>query len=95
MAGSTDNIEVVACAVCAKSLGHDGKSEQQLSTDVEMYWHVVAAYLEAGVMDESGRETGDLSWDEKQDITGDWVRRHPESAAAWRMARFGSRHPRT
>ena len=95
MAGSTDNIEAVARAVCAKTLGHDGKSEAQLSVDVEMYWHVVAAYLEAGVMDESGREIGVLSWDEKLDITGEWLRRHPESAAAWRIARFGSPHPRT
>ena len=94
MAGSTDNIEAVARAVCAKCLAHDGESEKELATDVDMYWHVVASYLEAGVMDESGREIGDRSWDEKVDITGDWLRRHPESAAAWRMARFGSSLPR-
>lgn len=94
MAGSTDNIEAVARAVCAKSLAHDGKSDAKLATDVEMYWHVVAAYLEAGVMDELGQEIEDLSWDEKLDITGDWLRRHPESAASWRMARFGSPLPR-
>ena len=95
MTGPTNNIEAVARAVCAKSLGHDGKSEERLATDVEMYWHVVAAYLEAGAMDETGQEIGDLSWDEKLDITGDWLRRHPESAAAWRKARFGSPLPRT
>ena len=59
MAGPTDNIEAVARAVCAKSLAHDGKSEEQLGTDVEMYWHVVASYLEARVMEESGREIGE------------------------------------
>ena len=95
MIGSTDNIEAVARAVCAKTLGHDGKSEEKLAADVEMYGHVVAAYLEAGVMDESGREIGNRSWDEKLDITGDWLRRHPESAAAWRMTRFGSPHLQT
>lgn len=95
MTGSTGNIEAVARAACAKSLGHDGKSKQQLATDVEMYWHVVAAYLEAGAVDETGRETRDLNWDEKQDLIDDWVRRHPESAAAWRKARFGSPQPRT
>ena len=67
MTGPTDNIEVVARAVCAKSLAHDGQSDEQLATDVEMYWHVVASYLEAGAMDETGREIGDLSWDEKAD----------------------------
>ena len=41
-------------------------------------------------MDESGREIGEWSWDEKLDITDDWPRRDPEAAAAWRMARFGA-----
>ncbi len=45
MAGSTDNIEAVAHVVCAKSLGHDGKSEEQLAAAVDVYWHVVATYL--------------------------------------------------
>ena len=59
-----------------------------------MYWHVVASYPEAGVMDESGQEIGEWSWDAKLDITGDRLRRHPESAAAWRTARFGAPLPR-
>ena len=49
MAGSTENIEAVTRAVFAKSLAHDGKSDEQLAADVEIYWHVVASYLEAGV----------------------------------------------
>lgn len=48
MAESTDNIEAVVRAVCAKTLEQDGKSEAQLRADVEIYWHVVAAYLEVG-----------------------------------------------
>ena len=31
--------------MCAKSLGHDGKSEEQLAAAVDVYWHVVATYL--------------------------------------------------
>ena len=57
--GSTDDIKAVARGVCAKTLAHGGKSEEELATDVEMYWHVVAAYLEAGLTDEPGREIGD------------------------------------
>ena len=78
-----------------EELGAQGRAEERFATDVEMYWHVVAAYLEAGVIDESGQEIGEWSWDERLDITGDWLRRHPESAVAWRMARFGSPLPRT
>ena len=82
IAGSTDNIEAVARAERAKGLAHNDKSEEKPATDVEMYGHVVAAHLEAGVMDESGRQIGEFSWDQKLDIIGDWLRRYPESGAA-------------
>ena len=59
MGGSTDNFKAAARGVCAKSLAHGGKSEEELATDMEVYWHVVAANLEAGLTDESGREIGD------------------------------------
>ena len=66
------------------------RARKKPATDLKMYWHVVAVDLEAGVVDESGREIGEWSWDEKLDITDDWPRRDPEAAAAWRMARFGA-----
>ena len=43
MSGSTDNIEGVARAICAKVLARDGKSDEKLTAEVDMYWHVVAA----------------------------------------------------
>ena len=54
MAGSTDNIEAVACAVCAKTLPGDDTGEEKLAADVEIYWHIVAAELEARIVDETG-----------------------------------------
>ena len=46
-AGSTDNIEAVACAVCAKMLAGDDTGEEKLAAEVEMYWHIVARNWEA------------------------------------------------
>ena len=80
--------------MCVKWLEADGKNAASLTADVEMYRQVVAVYSEAGVMDESGREIGDVGWDEKLDITGDWLRRHADFAVASRMARVRSPHPR-
>ena len=50
MTGSTENIEAVARAICPKVLGQDGKSEETLADEVDMFWHVVAAELEAGTL---------------------------------------------
>ena len=54
----SDNIEAVARAVCAKMLAHDGVTEEQLAADVDMWWRLVAAELECGVIDESGEYVG-------------------------------------
>ena len=42
MAGSTDDIEAVACAVCAMVLTGDDTGEEKLAAEMEMYWHIVA-----------------------------------------------------
>ena len=51
-----------------------------LAVKVDMYWHIVAAELEAGLIDEMGEDVGER----------DWMRRHPESREAWEIARFGA-----
>ena len=68
MACWSDNIEAVARAVCEKMLAHDGISEEQLVADVDMWWHLVAAELECGVIDESGEYVcGEIDWKRKMD----------------------------
>ena len=52
-AHSSDRV-MVARAVCARRLAHDGVSEEQLAADVDMWWHLVAAELESGVIDDTG-----------------------------------------
>ena len=68
MVSWSDNIETVAGAVCAKMAAHDGVSEEQLSADVAMWWHLVAAELESGVLDETGEYVGgEIAWKRKMD----------------------------
>ena len=91
----SDNIEAVARAICAKKLAHDGKSEGTIAADVDMWWHMVAVELEAGVIDETGEVVGgELDWKLKMDGYRDWMRRHPESRAVWETARYGAPLPR-
>ena len=54
MANWSDNIEAFARAVTVKRLEHDGISEEQLAAHVDMWWHLTAAELECGVIDETG-----------------------------------------
>ena len=95
MASWGDNIEAVARAVTAKRLGHDGISEEKLAADVDMWWHLTAAELECGVIDETGEYVGgEIDWKRKMDGYRDWMRRHPESRAVWETARYGATLPR-
>lgn len=69
MANWSDNLEAVARAVCAKKLAHDGISEKQLSADVDMWWHMVAAELEGGIIDETGEDVGgEIDWEQKMAV---------------------------
>ena len=96
MANWSDNIEAVSYAVCAKTLAHDGVSEEQLAADVDMSWHMVAAELECRVIDESGDSVGgEIDWERKMDGYRDWMRRHPERpGGSERPPGTGRLHPR-
>ena len=91
----SDNIEAVARAVTARRLAHDGIGEERLAVDVDMWWHLTAAELECGVIDETGEYVGgEIDWKRKMDGYRDWMRRHPESRAVWETARHGAPLPR-
>ena len=91
MAGWSDNIEAVARALCAKRLARDEWSEEKLAFEVDKWWHLVAAEIEAGVVDETGEFVGgEMGWKRKMDGYHDWMCRHPESRAVWETARFGA-----
>ncbi len=88
-------MEAVARAICSKTLARAGKSEEELAFEVDMYWHIVAAEMEAGVIDETGEVVGsEMDWKRKMEFYRDWMRRHPESRAVWETVRYGEPRPR-
>ena len=94
MAGWSDNIEAVARALCAKQLARDEWSEQKLAFEVDMWWHLVAAEIEAGVVDEAGKFVGgEMGWKRKMDGYRDWMRRHPRAARSGTQRGTERRYP--
>jgi hypothetical protein len=51
MPSSTDNIEPPAHEICERDLRRLGMAEDSLSASVGRYWHYIAAYSEAGFVD--------------------------------------------
>ena len=86
-AGSTDNIEAVARDIYSRNLGRYFAGEE-FAADVDMYWHCMAAQLDAGIIDETVREMVEYDLDTELAVYRDWFRRHPETCAAWEGARL-------
>ena len=74
MATWSDNIEAVARAVCRMRLAYYGVTEQQLAADMYMRWHLAAAEMECGVIDDSVEYySGEIDWKRKMDGYRDWL----------------------
>ena len=79
MASSTSNIEVVARDICVKQLSRHTRPSADLAADVDLYWHCVAAELEAGLIDDTGDPVPGIGFDAGLAAYRDWCSRHPES----------------
>ena len=77
MASETSNIEPIARAICERRLRRVCTSDAELAADVERYWHCVAAQIEAGYIDDTGRSIPH-DFEAGVDAYIDWRRRHPE-----------------
>ena len=76
MRSPRSNIEVVARAVCADQLVQGGAPIRDLAADVDRYWHCIAAQIEAGIFDETGRRLRPFNLDAELNAYRDWVSRH-------------------
>jgi hypothetical protein len=72
------NIEVVARAICARLYARHWPPRPRTDADIERHWHVVAARLEAGLIDETGKDTGPFALEPDIAAYGDWHARHPD-----------------
>jgi hypothetical protein len=78
MATPLGNIEAVARAICARLYARHWPLGPKTDADIERHWHVVAARLEAGLIDETGEETGLFDFERDVAAYRDWRARHPE-----------------
>ena len=79
MTSSTNNLAVVARDICSKRLSRHGGYGAELATNVDRYWHCVAAELEAGLIDDTGNLMPEPDFDKGLVAYRDWCLRHPES----------------
>ncbi len=75
------NIEAVARDICLRQLSRHSACGAELASDVDRYWHCVAAELEAGQTDDAGNLMPAPDLGERLEAYRDWCRRHPESLA--------------
>jgi hypothetical protein len=76
--GDWENIETVARDLCGRELRAGGNSEDALAAAVDRYWHCVAAEIEAGLIDETGKRLRPFDGDRDLEAYRDWRRRHPD-----------------
>ena len=75
------NIEAVARDICSRQLSRHGAFGAKLATDVDRFWHCVAAELEAGQIGDAANLMPKPSLEDRLEAYRDWCRRHPESLA--------------
>ena len=80
MNASLGNIEAMARAICARQYAPHWPSGRANDAAIERHWHVVAALLEAGLIDETGASTKPFDVDRERAAYRDWRARHPEYA---------------
>lgn len=72
----TANIEPLARAICERQLRAGGAVlEVEMAAAVDRLWHVVAAQIEAGQIDDEGRDVPH-TFEEGLEAYRDWLGRH-------------------
>ncbi|MGA9767216.1 MAG: hypothetical protein WBQ49_21445 [Rhodomicrobium sp.] len=71
----TSNIEPLARAICERDLRRAGTPEINLATDVDRYWHCVAAQIEAGFRNDNN-EIVPHKLEDGLAAYHDWCERH-------------------
>lgn len=84
MNSSMSNIEAVAREICLKTYSCQSDSIEELATNIDRFWHCVAAELESGQIDGAGNRLKKFDLDEGLAAYRDWCHRHPESKGGMR-----------
>lgn len=72
------NIEIVSREICARLYGRHWRARPKLDADINRHWHIVAALLEAGLVDETGADLLPFDADQQTAAIREWRARHPD-----------------
>lgn len=78
MKGASRNIEVVAREICTRLYARHWPRGPELEADVDRHWHIVAAQLEAGLIDEMSSDIVAHDFDQEMAALRDWRAQHPD-----------------
>lgn len=78
MGSNRSNIETAARAICAMQMAATSVSAEHLNHTIDRLWHIVAAQLEAGIIDESGEYVEGFNVEAGLDAVNDWRSRNPD-----------------
>ena len=71
------NIETIARALCARHLQDMAIVATDTAAGVDRYWPLLAAEMEAGLIDTAGNRLVPFDYDASQAAYRNWVQRHP------------------
>lgn len=77
MVEARSNIEIVAREICTRLYARHWSHGPELDAEVDRHWHIVAARLEADLMDETGADTVPYDFDREMAALRDWRAWHP------------------
>lgn len=87
MAASWANIEPIARAICARLYAVHFSAGADLDAAIQRHWHVVAARIEGGLIDDNGHDILPVDTERELDAYRDWRARHPEYRVPSPLAR--------
>lgn len=71
------NIETMARALCERQLLEMAVIAKDTAAGVDRYWPMLAAEMEAGLIDTAGKRLAPLNFEASQAAYRDWLQRHP------------------
>jgi hypothetical protein len=87
MVAQRSNIEAVAREICARLYARHWTPSAELDADIDRHWHIVAALVEGGLMDETGGELAPYDLDRQTAAIREWRSRHPDHVVPPRIHR--------
>jgi hypothetical protein len=87
MVAQRSNIEAIAREICTRLYARHWPPGAELDADIDRHWHIVAALVEAGLMDETGADLVPFDPDRQMAAIREWRAWHPDHVVPPRILR--------